>query len=178
MLRYIVFLVFSSLVVFGITIYFRLGGHKPVEIQIQKFAPLTVIGLRHTGAYHKINDVIVKAESSLVSAGFICNPAVGVYYDDPNLVEENRLRSFGGCAFLSPQTVPKIDGFEVLEFPETEVAKAEFTGAPSIGPLKVYPAVDDFLSENRLAKRSPVIELYYAEGQTAGRTVYLFPISK
>lgn len=183
MVRYAVFFVLSSLIVFSITLYFRLGGHKSVAIERAELTAYQVIGKKHIGAYHKINAVIVEVESWAKANNVPCQRTFGEYLDDPRQKAEDRLESIGGCVLgtitednnpLKGKTLP--EEFELRTIAAGPRIVATFTGAPSIGPFKVYPAVEDYMRQNGLKTSGPVIEIYEFHGDQA-RTEYQFPFS-
>jgi AraC family transcriptional regulator len=54
---------------------------------------------------------------------------------------------------------------------------ALFTGAPGIGPLKVYPVAEDYMLENKLTRKGGVIEIYEIFDKRAMQTTYIWPIA-
>lgn len=184
-MRKLIFFVVSSLLVFAITIFFRLGGHKNVEIEVAHYPDLHFLYKEHIGAYHKINDVIQVVEAWAAENHIPCPRTFGQYLDDPRLIEERRLRSLGGCVlegsieFLDHfskqnQKMDQLDLSYAL-IPSRKYVVARFDGAPSIGPMKVYPKVEKFLSENNWALDGSVIEIYTIKSKNKALTEYLFP---
>ncbi len=187
MVRYIVFFVFSSLVVFAITVYFRLGGHKHVAIERRDTAAFNVLGKKHLGAYHKIGPVIDEVEKFAKANNIPCEKTYGEYIDDPRTKDEDRLQSIGGCVvgagdigeLVPAETFKKIPAEYILSKIEGGPRiVAIFKGAPSIGPFKVYPAVEDYMSENKLKMSGPALEIYEILGEHAARTEYQFRFSE
>lgn len=178
MLRYFVFFVFSGLVVFGITVFFRLGGHKAVVVERRHVAEFFVVGKNHLGAYHKINAVITEVENWAQQHNIPCSRTFGEYYDDPRQKAEDRLSSFGGCVLNAPLPEEAIKAlpprFTHKPIPARERVVAVFEGAPSIGPFKVYPTVEEFMAAQRLKQTGAVIEIYDISGARTARTEYLF----
>jgi AraC family transcriptional regulator len=184
MVRYIVFFVFSGLVVFGITVYFRLGGHKHVSIEQKDISAYTVVGKKHVGAYHKIGPVIFEVEAWAKANNLPCNRTYGEYLDDPRTKDEDRLQSIGGCVLgnVGDPNSELSDEVKKTLPPDFIVSTVEagprviavFKGAPSIGPFKVYPAVEDYMAEHKLKISGPVIEIYEILGERKARTEYQF----
>jgi AraC family transcriptional regulator len=166
--------------VFAATIYYRLGAYKPVVIEIKTYPALHLLYKEHLGPYHKINDVIVKVEAWSTTHNLHCPVTFGEYFDDPRSVEERRLRSNGGCILTdAPQTpIEKSEEIFYRLQPEQKYLVATFEGAPSIGPMKVYPKVEDFLREHRMQKSGPVIEIYHIKNATEATTEYLFAVAQ
>ncbi len=163
----------------GLYLYIYLGFSKPVTIELTTSQRMTLIYAEHIGAYHHISPVIQSVEEKLKSKGVTCAVTFGEYLDDPKKVDEDRLKSFGGCAF--DQTSPALQKmteelkleYRVVE-PRT-VIRAQFEGSPSIGPLKVYPKIEEMIQDQRLIKGGPMIETYEVQGERV-KTTYLQPI--
>lgn len=180
MFRKLIFFVLISACVFAATVFFRLGGHKSVHIERRMADELTVVYQAHLGPYHRINDVIVAVEQWTQSMNLPCPKTFGEFLDDPRLVEERRLRSNAGCVVpVKPEKLTQSEepgAMQAKTFPARDAVVATFKGAPSIGPLKVYPAVEDWLEENDLKISGPVIEVYTIDGPDQATTEYIFPI--
>jgi AraC family transcriptional regulator len=179
MFKKLVFLLVSCLVVFIVTLFYRLGGHKSVSIErIENPQPIALLGHSHIGPYHKINTVITMVESWANQHNLPCLRSFGEYYDDPRTKDEARLRSFGGCVLdgiesLSLSEKPP-EGFEIKTLPIGSYVVAKFEGSPSIGPMKVYPKVQKWLDEQGLIMDGSVIEMYTIKGDRDALTEYFF----
>lgn len=179
-MKWILLFVFSSLIVFLTTVYYRVGGHKDVLVEVRTIEKMVLIGQPHVGPYHKINDAIVAVEKWAQDNRIPCSKTFGEYLDDPRVKDEDRLRSIGGCVIdvaiadeiSLPETLRK------LEKPSQEMVYAEFQGAPSIGPMKVYPQVEDFMKSQQLKPNGPAIEVYEIHNDRAATTRYYFPFTK
>ncbi len=179
-MKHVIFIALSCLIVFIITLYFRLGGHKNVEITQKNLESTAVVYTDHLGPYHKVNDSIVKVEKWATDHNLPCQKTFGVYLDNPNTSDPTRLRSEVGCildGITSVSLTDKLpDWLKFKSYPDGEFVVATFTGAPSIGPMKVYPAVDDYLKEKRLVKKAPPMEIYSFSGEREALTEYRFLI--
>lgn len=162
---------------FCLTVYFRLGGYKSPVISEAQSEQLYLISKPHIGAYHKINPVITEVETWATKNNIPCLRTFGEYIDNPREKDEDRLRSQGGCILshpLDPAQVP--DGFTYRVAAPTPVLLATFDGAPSIGPFKVYPAVEEYMNNHKLQASGPVIEIYEIKSANEAVTRYYFPI--
>jgi AraC family transcriptional regulator len=186
----------AALAVLGvvISIMLRLGSFKPVVIERKSAnAPLVVLLRDHLGAYHKIATVITDVEIWARANGEPCKITFGQYFDNPEQVDEDRLKSRGGCVLSSPESIENLkkrinegtesgaDGesksglkIDTIEIPDALIA--EFDGAPSLGPIKVYPKVFEMMKQLDLQSSGPVLELYEVTDVNAGRTRYIFPV--
>lgn len=156
----------------------HLGGFKEVELSEKAAGPFELIGRDHLGAYHKIAPVITEVETWIKANGDDCTLTFGQYLDDVESVPEDRLRSFGGCIVSSnyhPTNLP--EGYRKLKLESHRYLVAQFEGAPSIGPIKVYPKAMEYLEHHRLTLNGPIMETYELLGQKGIRTRYYFPIT-
>jgi len=169
---------FGLLLAIAIFIVYRVGYFNPVNISSGNQGPFFFVYKVHRGPYHKIAPVIDSVEDFFKENQLPCPLAFGRYLHDPNTVPHDRLESHGGCAFPSPspalQELIKKGEFETDEVPKKEYVVAHFEGSPSIGPLKVYPYVKEWMDKYGYKLESPVIEIYQTTGEDSVHTRYLF----
>ncbi|MEK6554709.1 MAG: AraC family transcriptional regulator, partial [Bdellovibrionota bacterium] len=98
------------------------------------------------------------------------------YIDDPRTKDEDRLKSFGGCVLTSklPADLALPEGFKASERPAGPSIYAEFKGAPSIGPFKVYPAVEEYMTAHKYKTTGSVYEIYEIHNESTATTHYYF----
>ncbi|MES2855436.1 MAG: GyrI-like domain-containing protein [Bdellovibrionota bacterium] len=173
-MKKLIFLVFASVVALLAVLYFKLGADKPVSIALEERGPYSVIFKPHLGAYYKIVPTIEEIEKWAKANGIGCKLTFGEYFDDPEKVDEDRLRSRAGCILETapPMVMPK--DYSVGSIPMGRFAVAIFEGAPSLGPVKVYPQVFEFLDEQKLSHSGSIIEIYEILPENKVRTTYLF----
>lgn len=176
-MRYILVFVAVAITAFGLFLSNYLGAWKGVDISHANQGPFTTVYLEHVGPYHKVNKIIEKVEKYMQTQGVTCGRTFGEYMDDPQVVEEARLRSKVGCLVeKAPENMP--EEFKSGEIPQRDYVVAIFTGSPGIGPLKVYPRVNDYMLKQDMKQSGPVIEIYEIHSITeknAMTTTYLFP---
>lgn len=160
------------------TLLFRLGSFKEVVISEGQKGPYKIVFKNHVGAYHKIVPVIEEVEKWAKENGEPCTLSFGEYIDNPDTIDEDRLRSIGGCVVSKAWDFVLPAGFGYREYPPRDYVVAEFDGAPSIGPFKVYPKVKEYVSEKGYEINAPVIELYEILPDQKVKTTYLFPVAK
>lgn len=161
----------------------RMGALKPVEISQEVSETFHVLAKDHLGAYHKIVPVISEVETWAKENGESCERSFGEYFDDPEKNDEDRLRSRGGCLlsdnkdFFEKKWAGKLPpGISIATIEARPSVKAVFTGAPSLGPVKVYPKVFEYMKLNDLEPAGAVIEIYqYNIDSSQGTTTYVFP---
>lgn len=162
------------------------GAFKPVEIKQILGQTFYLLGKTHIGPYHKIVSSIESVESWAKSKNLDCAQTFGLYLDDPTNVEEARLQSFGGCVLTeekfddfknkkSPDQIIPQD-FELREFASTSFIQADFSGSPGIGPLKVYPKIQDYIQDHQLKSLGKVLERYTLIPGSPMTTTYFFSV--
>ncbi len=165
-----------------ISIMYRLGSFKGVEVaQTEAAGTYILVAREHMGAYHGIASVITEVETWARANGEPCALTFGEYQDNPETVDEDRLRSRGGCIVSSQEKADELKkvlpvGTTVSELKIEKALTASFDGSPSIGPLKVYPKIFEQMKSLDLASSGPVLEIYEVISSTSGRTRYVFPV--
>jgi DNA gyrase inhibitor GyrI len=163
----------AFVLVLGGYLYVYLGVSKPVTIQQAQRGPLYLLYKDHMGPYHKIGSVIDAAEAWAHAHGVACPRTFGEFLDDPQAVDEDRLRSHAGC-LLDSKPAGSTDDFTFEERPAQRYVVGRFEGSPSIGPFKVYPKIRKYIETERLRTSGPNLEVYRVNGE-AVETEYLFP---
>lgn len=183
MLKHFILAIFLGIMSLIVYLFTHLGAFKPVLISEEMGPPMRLIYKEHIGAYHKIINTIKEVEDIAKKLNLNCSRSFGEYLDNPDEVDEVRLRSRGGCwvdEFPSNLSVNSLatsaEEFKTQEYPERKYVKAVFEGSPSIGPWKVYSKVISYIKENRKKLVGPVIEVYVIKSTTEMTTTYYFPI--
>jgi AraC family transcriptional regulator len=174
MIKTFLLAIFTIVVSLGTYLYFHLGVYEPVNVALEKRGPFELLFKQHTGPYHQISGAIQAVETWVQEHHMQCAQTFGEYLDNPETVDEDRLRSHGGCVLTTAVAVPPPE-FQYQKRAERNYAVGRFKGSPAIGPYKVYPKVRRFLNEHNLKSSSPVIELYTVNGNEM-TTEYLFAI--
>lgn len=177
-MKYILFFVLVVLISFGLFLANYLGAFKGVDITSAQQGPFITVYIEHVGPYHKVNKIIEKVEQEMKAKNTACGRTFGEYLDDPRQVEEARLRSKVGCIVdKAPEGLT--EDFKVGEIPARQYVIATFTGSPGIGPMKVYPKVNDYMLKQNVKQSGAVVEIYEIHSITeknAMTTTYLFPV--
>lgn len=90
------------------------------EVTIRSIAPTQAVTLPHRGSYMKIGKAFETLFGWFASRGLLQGPvrSVGLYFDDPNAVAEEELRSAAGIVvesapeFTPPMSVAQLGGGE------------------------------------------------------------------
>jgi AraC family transcriptional regulator len=177
-MRYALLFVIAAIISFGVYLSSYLGAFKSVEISEAQKGPYKIVYVDHMGPYHKIIKNLEVVEKYFKLKNQPCAQTFGEYLDDPQAVEEARLRAKAGCIV---NTIPTdlVGDLKAGEIPARNYVVAVFTGSPGIGPLKVYPKVNEYMLAHKLKQEGPVIEIYEIHSITeknAMTTTYLFPV--
>ena len=174
-MRATIFVTFLAIVGLVLSLVIKLGGFKSVEISEVEAGPWKIVYKQNLGAYYKIAPVIDEVEKVVRAHGDACRLTFGQFLDDMDRVAEDRLHSNGGCIVeQNPTQLPP--DYLVGEIPRAHFVLGEFAGAPSIGPMKVYPKVKNYLAAHRLIQDSAVIEVYQVMDDQTVHTKYYFSI--
>lgn len=103
------------------------GVTQMFPTEIRNMPARKLIGLPHKGDYMLIGQKFEEMGAIISARGLWphCGPVLGVYFDDPDAVDQADLRSFAGVEWHGDE-VP--DGFEVAEIPAGRVAVMTFKG--------------------------------------------------
>lgn len=186
MLKHTLYAFSLGFILFFLYLFQYTGAFKSVVVDQDERGPYTVIYKTHLGPYHKIVSTIEEVEKWAQANNLKCRLSFGEYFDDPRAVEEGRLNSRGGC-LIDPlveneknileklkSTLPQ--DFKIAEIEKTKAVVALFSGAPGIGPLKVYPKATDYIAEHRLTPKGSVIEIYEVFDKRSMQTTYIWPV--
>lgn len=177
MFKYIIASTLIIIAAFLFVILNYVGAFKDVKIEMKEAGPFYLYGLQHRGAYHKIIDSLEKTEASISTVKSSCPLTFGLFYDDPENSEEDRLRSFVGCVTPKPVASPE-NNYETKTMNKRLFLIAHFQGAPSIGPFKVYPKAEEWMQKKGYRQDGPIMEVYKRLPQQGIYTKYYFPITR
>ncbi len=158
----IVLVVIVLLIVFS-----RYGLFAPVNIAEKNIGPYLLVYKKHIGDYKNVGQVMDKLYYDLKdNYGIETTKGFGLYYDNPQEVDKEKLRSIVGC-IVENKSVDSLnsisDKYGVKEYPSTKSVVAEFPykGKMSIvvGIFKVYPKLSTYIKEHKYAQ-TPIMELY------------------
>ncbi len=159
MIKYVLAGLLVALAVFVFRTANYVGAFKNVDVSVSEEPAKNLIFKTHIGAYHKIVPVIEEVEAWARDNKIDCHLSFGEYLDNPDISEEDRLKSHGGCVVAAiPKELPP--GFESKTLPAQKFVRAVFDGSPGIGPLKVYPQVQKYADEHKIKLKGNVIEIY------------------
>lgn len=165
------------------SIFLYVGAFKDVVIEESNKPELYLLAKTHHGAYHKIIDDLEEVEALVKAEGLKCEKTFGRFFDNPDSVDEDRLKSEVGCFFegepplLTKEILQKFgETLELIKIEPQLYVQGKFDGAPSIGPMKVYPKIKDYLLEKGFSESGAPIEVYQMTKESGVTTTYLFPV--
>lgn len=172
----VIFATFAAVVLFALGyLYFYLGVYKDVDLKSEKYPDYFIYYVENVGPYHKIAKLITKIEKDFKKLGIDCEYTFGHFLDNPEIAPEDRLRSQAGCLFMIEQSkYPNHLKFNKVSGKEYLVAR--FSGAPSVGPVSVYPKAKDWFKKYNYKFPQDVTEIYAVNGDKVN-TTYLFSLA-
>lgn len=159
----------------GVYLYYYLGMNKDVHLEGPKRVELWLLYKEHRGAYHKISPTLNEVEKAALDASIPCLDTFGLFLDDPQTVDEDRLRSELGCLLNEGISDPP-EGLKVKQWNPDQVIHLKFEGSPSVGPFKVYPQAKEWFEKNRKAMSLEALEVYSLSPKGKLTTHYYFPV--
>ncbi len=163
---HILFTVFGVIGLLLAYAIWNVGLLKPVVIDVKEL-PMTVLVYKSvTGPYHKLQETFRTIEKLAIDNGWDCSKTFGIYHDDPNQAEQERLRADVGCYLESPPN-GNVGDLIIKENPSTQALVGTFEGAPWLTAFKVYKALNREAQARKLKLKSgPIMEVYSPNGQS------------
>lgn len=163
----VILVVIGILVVAFICAYAYFGGFKTIRFQVAKQGGETIVYENVTGDYSQTSKYNDKIYNALLNEEKIeTTKGIGIFYDNPQEVDKNKLRSEVGCMLDQADStiVTRLSGkYQIKTIPEVYYVVTEFPmkGGLSflIGVIKVYPVLNKYCKEHGY-KDSPVMEIY------------------
>lgn len=158
------FIIFGGLALLFSYVIWNVGLLKPVLIETKDLPKSVLVYKNVTGPYHKLQETFQEIEALAKKDGWECAKTFGLYLDDPNQAEQERLRADIGC-YLEAQPTATTGDLLVKELPATKALVGSFDGAPWLTAFKVYRALQrESIKQNLKIKQGPVMEIYEPRG--------------
>jgi hypothetical protein len=143
------------------------GGFSKITIQNVNAGGEVLVYENVSGAYNQATKISNKIYYDLLSNDKIqTTKGFGIYYDNPQNVEQSKLRSEVGCIVenVDNSTIEKLKGkYQVKILPNENclIVEFPFKGGFSImmGMIKVYPVIGEYIIENNY-KDGPLMHIY------------------
>ena len=164
-------------------VYAYYGGFSKIEIKEESQGGEVFVFEEAVGDYSQTPDITNKIYYSLLNDFKIeTTKGAGIFIDNPQNTDKNKLRSELGCLLDAPAdsaTMVKIsEKFKIKALPEGKYLVTEFpfkgTMSVFVGIIKVYPAIMDYVEKNNY-KQQPLTEIYDTPGE---KTIYRMPLIK
>jgi hypothetical protein len=147
------------------------GLLQTVVIEQRAMPGYRVAGIRHVGPYEKIGDAFNQIHKIADEQG-IPVKMIGVYFDNPNEVAEDSLRSIAGVIVsdVDSAKLSAISNLTFISIPAGSAAVSDFeTGgmvSMIIGAMKSYPKLTEYVTEKGIAEQVAFVYELYGEGKT------------
>lgn len=163
--------------VFGI---WYLGLFEPINLSESELGPYKYVYESYTGPYDNTGPIFEKLYKDLDIDGIKVTRGIGFYYDNPQEVAPEKLRSDCGAIIEEPD-YSKIealkDKYHLKDFPKTPVLMARFPIRNMlsfmIGPMKVYPKMAESFDLKKYKPAEYGLEVYDMPNSV---TYYAFPL--
>tara|TARA_Y100000817_G_C16738970_1_gene491536 strand:- start:82 stop:633 length:552 start_codon:yes stop_codon:yes gene_type:complete len=175
--RYII-LGFGFFLIFVVgTILYNIGFFKDAVIEGTQEVTFNGVYKDYVGPYHKVLPLFEEVELAVKNLGNSCSKTYGVYLDDPDEVDADRLRAKIGC-IVETEVKDLPEGLKFETVGPAPFLKLSFDGSPAAGPLKVYPKADQWILNQGLPKYEFVLEIYISGPNDEYVTEYYFPVTR
>ena len=130
-----------------------------------------VMGIEHRGPYEKIGPAFERVSAIAKEKGF--EPRmIGVYFDNPDMVAEDSLKSLAGMIVsvedsLVLASLPELKPL-IIPAGHAAISSFETDGMASmiIGAMKSYPRLTEYVAEKNRGEDVNFVYEVYGEGQT------------
>jgi DNA gyrase inhibitor GyrI len=172
----ILVLIFASIVLF--VFFWMAGFFDDVKITIEDAGPYNLVFREHTGPYRGIKFVLYDVYRYLKDKKSIePERAFAIFYDNPQKVKPENLRSAGG--YIIDSLIDITSPYKTQIFNRTTVIKGEFPiksyMSQFTGPAKFYPRLYNHVKKNKLEISGNIMEIYEVKNK---RIIYIVPIKK
>ena len=147
------------------------GLFQSVVIEQHAMPGYRVVGIRHIGPYEKIGDAFNQIHKVADEQG-VPVKMIGVYFDNPDEVTADSLRSMAGIIVSEPDSIKlsSLPNLTFLSIPAGEAAVSNFeTGgmvSMIIGAMKSYPKLTEYVEARGIAEQVNFVYEVYSEGKT------------
>lgn len=154
-------------------LYAWLGGFRKIQFTVQEAGGETLIYQPHAGDYKNVGKVMDQMYYALLNEEKVeCFRGFGIYYDNPQKVEKEKLRSDVGNILENPtpELLEQLSGkynIKTLEKQKFLVAEFPYKNQFSVfmGIMRVYPAINKYTREHNLSEEGFVMEIYDVPGK-------------
>jgi len=164
----ILLIVLGLFIAIVVIAYAFIGGFAKIDIQEKQTGGEVLVYQEMTGDYSKSALVMDQVYNTLLNDFKIeTTKGFGEYYDNPAVVEKEKLRSDIGCILEPKDTgrVAKLEGkFKIKSCPEGNYIVTEFPFKSKlsvfVGIMRVYPAINKYIKEKGYSEEGSIMEIY------------------
>jgi hypothetical protein len=160
------------LLVFAVFVYLITQGlMQHVHVEQRAMPGYRIVGIEHVGPYEKIGDAFNRVHDFADKNGVAVH-MIGVYFDNPNEVPQDSLRSLAGLIVSEADSIKlsAVPGLKMLSIPPGNAAASTFeTGgmvSMIIGAMKSYPELTEYVTSKGVAEDVVFVYEVYGEGKT------------
>jgi AraC family transcriptional regulator len=175
MIKPIVIGFFAAVIFVIVATYLHLKAYKEPNIYYDSISNLQLIYIEVRGDYAQTSAKLTEVEDALAKQQIICESTFGLFFDDPEQVATQDLKSWVGCAFHKTIDIPTNYAMHYIK-EEGNILSADFEGSPALGPAKVYPKAKKMLGSQ--LSLFPALEIYSYSKPKELKTKYYFALSQ
>jgi hypothetical protein len=136
---------------------FYMGFFSDLNVTEKEVGPYTIMYERFVGPYKDTGPIFEKVNAAAKKEGLTAIDGIGIYYDNPQLVVADQLRSDCGIVIEEKDLakVPSLQKkYKVMTLPKKMCIVAEFpirnTLSYMFGPMKAYPTLTAYAKKKAL----------------------------
>lgn len=164
----IILITLLALIILLVSFYAYFGGFKKMNVQISIQGGEVFLYENVIGNYGKSGEIMNEMYEELLNNEEIATTkGLGIYYDNPKEVAQDKLRSEVGCIVenVSPEKMIELGlKYNMKAIPVGNYVYVEFPykGMMSImiGIMKAYPVLNKYIKKNNLETGGPMMEIY------------------
>ncbi|MDR2010834.1 MAG: GyrI-like domain-containing protein [Bacteroidales bacterium] len=163
----VILIIIGILIVIILGMYAYYGGFRKIDFKVEKQGRETIVYENVIGDYSQTPKYTDKIYYALLNDEKIeTTKGIGIFYDNPQEVDKDKLRSEVGCILdnTDDAILAQLSGkHQIKTLPEADYIVTEFPmkGAMSfmVSVIRVYPALNKYCKEHGY-KDSPITEIY------------------
>ena len=166
-MKYIIIIgILGSIAVLLMGYLYYMGVFSKIEITEKEMGPYKVVFKEHIGDYKETGKIMDEIYHSLLDDGVETYKGFGIYYDDPKVVEKDKLRSIAGN-IIEEKDYDKTDRlknkYNIKTIDKTRSITTEFPFSNKMSVIfslmKVYPELNKYI-DSKGYKKGQVMEIY------------------
>ncbi|MFN5621170.1 MAG: GyrI-like domain-containing protein [Flavobacteriales bacterium] len=166
-----ILIVLSAVLLILMVYLYTQGLFASIEVVEQPMSGYRVMGIEHRGPYEKIGDAFNRIHT-IADDHHVPVRMIGVYFDNPNEVAEDSLRSLAGVIVsvedsLRLAAIPELTSL-IIPAGNAAVSNFETDDMVSmiIGAMKSYPKLTEYVAAKNKGQEVNFVYEVYGEGQT------------